>query len=128
MQLEKVVFGFFLILALTLNAGFVFGEIEDPAHHSSVEFFFVVVVNIIATILKLGDRTQIGALLLASSLVAVLQLIAAAAVWTFAAHVGPAGDLSAQDTVTVVSLAAGALVANVVSVTVFVADTLMLRR
>ena len=76
MNLEKVVFGFFIILAMTLNFSFVYGAVDDPRHHSLIEFFVVVVVNVIATTLKLGDRTQIGALLLATSLVADLQLIA----------------------------------------------------
>lgn len=127
MNLEKVVFGFFLILALTLNVGFVVGEVHNPEHHHVVEFFFVVVVNLIATVLKLGDRTQIGALLLATSLVADLQLIAASVVWAFAYHVSPEG-FGEGDIVTIVSLASGALVANVVSVTVLVSETLMLRR
>ncbi len=127
MNLEKVVFGFFLILALTLNVGFVVGDIENPHHHHVAEFFFVVVVNMVATVLKLGDRTQIGALLLATSLVADLQLIAASTVWVYASHVAAAG-FQPHDMATIVSLAAGALVANVVSVTVLVAETLMLRR
>ncbi len=127
MNFEKVVFGFFLILALTLNVGFVVGDIDNVTHHHGVEFFFVVLVNIIATILKLGDRTQIGALLLATSLVAVLQLIAASLVWAIALHVSDSG-LTSEDMVTIVSLSMGALVANVVSVTVFVAETLMMRR
>ena len=127
MNLEKVVFGFFLILALTLNVGFVVGEVADPRHHHVVEFFFVVVVNLIATVLKFGDRSQIGALLLATSLVADLQLIAAAVVWAYAAHVAAAG-FQPHDMVTVVSLSSGALVANIVSVTVLVFETLMLRR
>lgn len=127
MNLEKVVFGFFLILALTLNVGFVIGDIDNPAHHPVAEFFFVVVVNIIATILKLGDRSQIGALLLATSLVAVLQLVVAAVIWTWAVHVTDVG-MTPDTMVDIVSLASGALVANVVSVTVLVAETLMLRR
>lgn len=127
MNLEKVLFGFFLILALTLNVGFVIGDIENPTHHSVVEFFFLVVVNLVATGLKLGDRTQIGALLLATSLVADLQLIAATVIWAFAAHVAEPG-VTAADIVHIVSLATGALVANIISVTVFVAETLMLRR
>lgn len=127
MNLEKVVFGFFLILALTLNVGFVVGEVHNPEHHHVVEFFFVVVVNLVATVLKLGDRTQIGALLLATSLVADLQLIAASIVWAFAFHVSQQG-FGEGDIVTIVSLASGALVANVVSVTVLVSETLMLRR
>ena len=91
MNPEKVVFGFFIILALTLNFGFFVGEIENPDHHHVYELFAVVVVNLIATVLKFGDRSQMGALLLATSLVAILQLIAAALVWTFAVHVNETG-------------------------------------
>ncbi|MDX1425685.1 MAG: DUF6394 family protein [Kiloniellales bacterium] len=127
MNREKVVFGFFIVLALTLNFGFFLGELENPAHHSIVELFFVIVVNLIATILKLGDRSQIGAVLLATSLVADLELLAAAVVWTVAVHVSEAG-MTPTVVATIVSLAGGALVANVISVTILVAETLMLRR
>ena len=127
MNFEKVIFGFFIILALTLNFGFVMGDIDDPAHHDVIEFFLVVVVNIIATGLKLGDRSQVGALLLATSLVAVLQLIAGSVVWAFAEHVSAAG-MTASSMAIIVSLAGGAMVANIISVTIVVADSLMLRR
>jgi hypothetical protein len=127
MNLEKVIFGFFVVLALTLNFSFVYGEIDNPDHHHVIDFFLVVVVNIIATTLKLGDRSQIGALLLATSLVAVLQLVAGAMVWGYAAHVSQTG-LTADTAVLIVSLAAGAMLANVVSVTMVVAEALMLRR
>ena len=43
MNPEKVVFGFFIILALTLNFGFFVGEIENPDHHHVYELFAVVV-------------------------------------------------------------------------------------
>ena len=33
MNLEKVVFGFFIVLAATLNFGFFIGDIVGPAHH-----------------------------------------------------------------------------------------------
>lgn len=124
MHIEKVIFGFFIILALTLNFGFVMGEMEEPDHHNLYEFFAVIVVNFIAMGLKLGDRSQIGALLLATSLVANLQLISAAIVWTVAVHVTQTG-LVPSVMVSVVSLAAGALLANIVSVVMLVADTLM---
>ena len=127
MNREKVVFGFFIVLALTLNFGFFIGELENPEHHSIIELFFVIVVNLIATVLKLGDRSQIGAVLLSTSLVADLELIAAAIVWTIAVHVSEAGMTPAV-VATVVSHAGGALVANVISVTILVAETLMLRR
>ena len=123
MNLEKVIFGFFIVLAATLNFGFVYGDIDDPAHHEVWELFAAIVVNMIATVLKLGDRTQIGAVHLSTSLVAMLQLLAAALVWFFTASHGSPGD-----TASVVSLSAGALLANVVSVTILVAETVMLRR
>ena len=84
MNLEKVVFGFFVLLAATLNFGFFIGDIADPALHNVYELFAAVVVSLIATVLKFGDRTQIGAVHLATSLVADLQLIAAALVWGYA--------------------------------------------
>ena len=127
MNYEKVIFGFFIILALTLNFGFVMGDIDDPNHHDIIEFFLVVIVNIIATGLKLGDRSQVGALLLATSLVAVLQLIAASVVWAVAVHVSVEG-MTASSVAIIVSLAAGAMVANIISVTIVVTDALMLRR
>ena len=85
MNLEKVVFGFFILLAATLNFGFVYGDIDDPALHDRWELFAAVVVNLIAAVLKFGDRTHIGAVHLASSLVALLQLAAATVVWVVAA-------------------------------------------
>ena len=127
MNLEKVIFGFFIVLALTLNFGFFIGEIENPNHHGIIELFLVIIVNFIATGLKLGDRSQIGAILLSTSLVADIQLIAAAVVWTLAVHVTGAG-LVPGVMVTIVSLAGGAMVANIISVTMLVAEALMLRR
>ncbi len=127
MNPEKVVFGFFILLALTLNVGFVYGEIDNPAHHHVWEFAAVLLVNGIATILKLGDRTQMGAVLLATSLVAMLQLFAAALVWTIAAH-GTGTGVTADALASVVSLAVGAVVANVVSVVLLIVETVLLRR
>ncbi|MCZ6600121.1 MAG: DUF6394 family protein, partial [Acidobacteria bacterium] len=92
-----------------------------------IELFLVIIVNFIATGLKLGDRSQIGAILLSTSLVADIQLIAAAMVWTVAVHVTGAG-LVPGVMVTIVSLAGGAMVANIISVTMLVAEALMLRR
>jgi hypothetical protein len=127
MNPEKVVFGFFIVLALTLNFGFFVGEIDNPEHHDVYEFFAVIVVNVIATILKFGDRTQMGAVLLATSLVAVLQLFAAALIWGVAAHVTETG-LTPGITVSIVSLSGGAMLANVISVILLVIETVMLRR
>jgi len=127
LNLEKVIFGFFILLAATLNFGFVIGDIDDPTHHAAPELFAAVVVNVIATLLKFGDRTQLGAVHLATSLVAVLQLCAATLVWFFAAREG-AGVVAPEHMAAIVSLAAGALFANVVSVVMLVGETLALRR
>ena len=127
MNLEKVVFGFFIILALTLNFGFSIGEIADPNHHNAYELYAALVVSLIATVLKFGDRSQMGALLLATSLVADLQLIAAAMVWTYAAHIAADG-VTVLAITSVVSLASGALVANFVSVVLLIIETTMLGR
>ena len=127
MNLERVVFGFFILLALTLNVVFVIGEIDNFRHHSVWVLTIAILVSVIATALKLGDRTQVGALLLASSLVADVLLIAARVVWVVAEEdpdVGPAG----QAMVSIVSLAIGALVANIVSTVILIGETLMSRR
>lgn len=127
MNPEKVVFGFFIVLALTLNFGFFVGEMDIPEHHNGYELFAVLVVNLIATVLKFGDRTQMGAILLATSLVAVLQLFAAAIVWGVAVHATDIG-LSPEIMASIVSLTGGAMLANVVSVTLLVIETVLLRR
>jgi len=127
MNPEKVVFGFFIVLSLTLNFGFFIGDVATPEHHHVWELFATLVVNAIATVLKFGDRTQLGAVLLATSLVAMLQLIAAAVVWAIAEHVSMTG-LTPALTASIVSLSGGAMIANVISVILLVIETVMLRR
>lgn len=126
MNLEKVVFGFFVLLAATLNFGFFIGDISDPELHNVYELFAAIIVNLIATVLKFGDRTQIGAVHLATSLVADLQLITAAVVWWYAVYLSD--GLTAEATASVVSLSGGALVANVVSVILLVVETVSYQR
>ena len=60
MNLEKVIFGFFIVLAATLNFGFFIGDIERPELHNVYELAAALIVSLIATALKFGDRTQIG--------------------------------------------------------------------
>jgi hypothetical protein len=126
MNTEKVISGFFFILAMTINFGFVYGDPAKLEYHSGYELFAAIVINLIATILKLGDKTQLGSVLLATSLVADIQLIASATVWAFAVYV--LGGMNVETTVAVVSLAAGAFIANIVSVTLFIGDTLKSKR
>ncbi len=127
MNLEKVIFGFFILLAATLNFGFFVGDIDVPHQHHVFELFAAIVVNLIATVLKFGDRTQIGAIHLATSLVADLQLIAAAVVWAYVIYVSGVG-LTPETMSSVVSLSGGALLANIVSVVILIAETVMMRR
>jgi len=127
MNLEKVIFAFFIILALTLNFGFFIGEMDNIAHHNSYELFAAIVVNLIATVLKFGDRTHLGAVLLATSLVADLQLLVAAIVWAVALY-GTTSGMSPETMNAVVSLSGGALLANIVSVVLLAAETITVRR
>ena len=127
MSFEKVVFGFFIVLALTLNFGFFVGDIDNPDHHDAIELGAALAVSLIATIMKFGDRSQMGAVLLATSLVADLQLLFAAFVWGYAAYVTEAG-VTSDILASVVSLSGGALLANLVSVTLLVAETITMRR
>ena len=127
MNLEKVIFAFFSILALTLNYGFFIGELDDPTHHNVYELFAALIVSLIATIMKFGDRAHIGALLLATSLVADLQLIAAALVWGYVVYVAES-PLEPSVMSSFVSLSGGALLANLTSVILLVVETVTFRR
>ncbi len=125
MNLEKVIFAFFIVLALTVNFGFFVGDINDPLHHNVYELYVAIVVNLIATVLKFGDRTHIGAVLLATSLVADLHLIAAAVAWAIGLYML---DMGNDVLGIVVSLSAGALLANIISVVLLVVETMSLRK
>jgi len=126
MSFDKILFAFVIVLALTLNVGFVSGDIDNIAHHNRYELFASLVVSLIATVMKFGDRSQLGSTMLATSLVADVQLIGAALFWAYATLDGSLP--SVHDTVTIVSLAIGALAANVVSVVLLTIETASLRR
>lgn len=127
MNLEKVVFAFFIVLALTLNFGFFLGDVDDINHHNVYELFAALVVSLIATVMKFGDRAHIGAVLLATSLVADLQLIAAVLVWGITVYAMETG-LTSPVMSSIVSLSGGALLANIISVVILVTETVMFRR
>ncbi|MDO5056694.1 MAG: DUF6394 family protein [Lautropia sp.] len=123
MNLEKVVFAFFTILACTLNFGFFLGEIDRPEFHHPTELFIAIVINIITLLIKFGDRTQLGATHLATSLVATLQLSAAALVWMWVVHFSNTPVMGENISI-IVSLSGGALLANLVSVCLLIGETL----
>lgn len=127
MNFEKVIFAFFIILALSLNFGFFLGEMTDPAHHHPYELFAAIVASLICTVMKFGDRTQFGSTVLASSLVADLQLIAAAVIWGIGTQ--STGAITAPDTMaSITSLSGGALAANILSVVLLVIETSQVRK
>ena len=81
-------------------------------------------MSLIATVLKFGDRTQVGAILLSTSLAADLQLITAAILWA-----ALQGNMeTAHLMVYIVSLSGGALMANFVSVVLLISETISQRR
>lgn len=126
MSFEKTFFAFVIVLALTLNVSFVIGDMERIDYHLAHELALAIVVSLISTVMKFGDRSLLGSTMLATSLVADVQLIAAAVTWGIATFSGP--EISPRDSVTVVSLASGAVVANAVSVILLMIETASLRR
>ena len=126
MNLSKVVSGFFIIFAMTLNFVFFYGDPTQLLEHSPFELFAAIIVNLIATVLKLGDKTHLGSVLLATSLVADIQLIASATVWSFATYVST--TFSVESVTAIVSLSGGALLANMVSVILFIGDAIKSKR
>ncbi len=126
MNLDKVISGFFIILAMTLNFGFFYGDMHSIISHTKFELFAAIIVNLIATVLKLGDKTQLGSVLLATSLVADIQLITAATIWTVNTYTTAIIDEETMGVI--VSLSGGALLANITSVILYVADTIKSKR
>ena len=98
MDWAKVTYIFFSLMSLTTTAGFLY----EP---NTIALFVAAGVNVISTILKLGVKNLLAAELLASSLVADLHLIPAFLVLTFT-----------NDLPLTISLAIGAVVANIFSV------------
>jgi len=111
---------------MTINFGFFYGNPADLQYHSAYELFAAIVINLIATIMKLGDKTQLGSVLLATSLVADIQLIASAIIWGITHYI--LEGMNMESTVAVISLSGGALMANFISVLLFIGDTLKSKR
>jgi len=125
MNLQKVISGFFFILAMTLNFGFFYGDMGNPEMHSTYELFAALIISLIATALKIGDKTQIGSVLLASSLVADIQLLSAVIVWTVIQYTS---TMTSSHMATIISLSGGAFLANITSVILYIGETLKSKR
>ncbi|MGY0399394.1 MAG: DUF6394 family protein [Ostreibacterium sp.] len=127
MNTERGWFGFFIVLALTMNFGFVIGELDNPIFHNKWELGAAFIVSVIATVLKLGDRSAMGAVFLATSLVADFHMAIAIAIWLwFSLSVG--GSLPPSVMAGVVSMSWGAVLANFASVALLLYETVNIRR
>ena len=122
MNFDKVLAGFFIILAMTLNFGFFYGDPQNIEMHSVYELYAALVVSLISTVLKIGDKTQIGSVLLATSLVADSQFITAVIVWAVTT------TMTENIMAIIVSISGGALLANVTSVILYIGETLKSKR
>ena len=105
MDWGKVIFVFFSLMSLTTTAGFLY----EP---DVIMLFIAASVNVISTILKIGVKNLLSAELLASSLVADLHLIPAFIVMT-----------STDNMALAISLAIGAIVANLFSVALTIIES-----
>jgi hypothetical protein len=123
MNLEKVIFAFFVIFACTMNFGFFIGGLSSIGEHDAGHLFAAVVINLITLVLKFGDRTHIGATHLATSVVAVLQLLAASLVWMWHVNINQLA-MNGGTMSTIVSLSGGAFLANLISVILLISETL----
>lgn len=127
MNTERGWFGFFIVLALTLNFGFVMGEFDNPLHHHKWELGAAFVVSLIATILKLGDKSSLGSVFLATSFVADFHMAIAITIWTW--HSVSGNEIMNAYTMTgIVSMAGGALLANIASVALLLYETIAIRK
>ncbi len=97
MRLKKIMTDFFLLMALTTNISFIFNP-------NPYELVITVIANLTATILKLGEGKILATEMTAASLVADLHLIPATFIYFL-------GDIPEA-----VSLAVGALAANIISI------------
>lgn len=128
MNTERGWFGFFIVLALTLNFGFVMGDIDNPAHHHTWELMAAFIVSLIATILKLGDRSPLGSVFLATSVVADFQLFIGVGIWTWYGVQNGNEPMDSSTMASIVSMAGGAMVANIASVALLLYETISIRR
>lgn len=105
MNWGKVIFVFFALMSLTTTAGFLYEQHEAA-------LFIAASINVTSTLLKIGVRNILAAELFASSLAADLHLIPAFIVLQTSA-----------DMTIVISLAIGAVVANVFSMALILIES-----
>jgi len=106
MDWGKVIYIFFALMSLTTTVGFLYEQNE-------VALFVAASINLISTLLKIGVKNILSAELFASSLVADLHLIPAFLFMQLANNVTMA-----------ISLAIGAIVANIFSLSLVLIEAL----
>lgn len=114
MNKNPLFFNSIIIFALTLNVGFVYGGMDDVSSHHVNEYFVVLLMNIVAMVIKFGDDTEQGKLLLSTSIVAVIQLIAGSILWGVGSSTFGWNEVETLHSV--LGMAVGALTANLISV------------
>jgi len=122
MKNRYILFNTVIIFALTLNVGFVYGDPNMLSLHHHYDYYAVLVMNILAMIMKFGDESEQGQMLLSTSIVAVIQLLIGAFVWGVSES---SFGLTEVETLHIVlGMSIGALVANLISVLIVLAKTL----
>jgi len=106
MDWGKVIYIFFALMSLTTTVGFLYEQNE-------VALFVAASINLISTLLKIGVKNILSAELFASSLVADLHLIPAFLFMQLSGNVAMA-----------ISLAIGAIVANMFSLSLVLIEAL----
>ncbi len=109
------------------NFGFVIGDLDNPVFHNKWELGGAFIVSVIATILKLGDRSAMGAVFLSTSFVADFHMAIAIAIWVWHS-VTVGGDMPATVMASIVSMAWGAVLANFASVALLLYETINVHR
>lgn len=107
MNWGKITFVFFILMSLTTTAGFLYDQ-------HAIALFIATAINLISTFMKVGIKNLLSAELFASSLVADLHLVPA-----FLAMVIP----ETPDTSLAMSLAIGAIVANIFSIALILIES-----
>lgn len=117
----KVFNSFFIFAALAFNFEFVFGDINTIEHHSFNILFAAIIFNIISTILQIGENNEMGNMITASSILSLFQLVIAATVWSYTEHYN--GGVDSNNIAMIVSISAGALLSNALSVIMLIIET-----
>ncbi len=121
MNLKEVMYGFFLLLALTSNFTF-FYSYQYTLFGSNIFLLGVAIFfNLIMVFRKLNDEHQLGAVFLSTSIVALLELILAGLIVVYSYYYSIESEAFASS---VISLSGGALLANIISVGMYVIYTI----